>query len=117
MGAQVGAALGQSIGFNIGSGSGSSSSSQEAQRGRSSSTSQAGSQGSGSATNMIALLEADMKLYEIALGELKPNDMSVSFFADIMELPSSYFEIGKLLEGCNMKDLLKRYGIKCVTYI
>ena len=43
---------------------------------------------------MIAMLEADLKLYEIALGELRPDEMSAAFFGDIMALPSSYFDLG-----------------------
>ena len=107
MGAQVGAALGQSIGFNSGSGSGSSSTDQNAQRGSSRSTSQSGSKGSGNTVNMIALLEADMKLYEIALNELKPDDMSADFFADIMELPNSYFEVGA---GIVFQRFISKWG-------
>ena len=94
MGAQVGQALGQSIGFNVGSSSGSGSASQNAQAGASRSASQSGSQASGSVTNMIALLEADLKLYEITLDEVKYSDMSTYFLTDFMHLPISYSDIG-----------------------
>ena len=93
-GAQMGAALGSSIGLNVGSGRGSSSSSQSASRGGSRETSQNSATGSSNTVNMIAMLEADLKMYEIALGELKPEEMSAGFFSDIMSLPSSYFNLG-----------------------
>merc|ERR1719334_2453030 len=107
MGAQIGQALGQSISLNIGSSTGSSSNSQNGNFQAEASSKQSASKSSRSQVNMIAVLEANMKLFEVTLDELKPDDMSASFFADVMQLPTSYTEIGA---QTIFEDFILRYG-------
>ena len=107
MGAQIGQALGQSIGFNVGSSTGSSSNSQNGNFEGEASSEQSASRSSRNQVNMIAVLEANMKLFEVTLDELKPDDMSASFFADVMQLPTSYTEIGA---PTIFQDFILRYG-------
>ena len=107
MGAQVGQALGQSIGFNVGSASGSASSSQNGNRAAEASAAQSASSNTQNTVNMVAVLEANLNLYEITLDELKPDDMSASFFADFMQLPTSYYQVGA---ASAFQEFILRYG-------
>ena len=65
------------------------------------------SQGSQSSTSFMALLEADMKLYEIALDHSTPEDLSAPFLTDFIDLPTSYYLIGADIK---LQDFILRYG-------
>ena len=52
---------------------------------------QSSSSRAGSSQNMIAILEANLELYEILLDELKPDDLNINFLREVVELPKRFF--------------------------
>ena len=94
-----------SVGVGWGSGS-----SRETDQGESSSNAnqkQSAKSIRGSSSHYIAVLEADLKLFEITLDSVSPNDLSSPFLRDFIKLPSSYYKIGADVE---LQSFVLRYG-------
>ena len=106
-GIQLGKALGEAISFNVGSASGSGSNSRNGNRNADSSGSSSRRRNNINTVHMVAVLEATMKLYEITLDDVTPNDLSPSFLADFMDLPLSYSQVGAPVA---FQDFILRYG-------
>jgi hypothetical protein len=70
-------------------------------------TNQANSQSKSNSNSFLAVLEADIKLYEIALDSSTPTDLSSTFVKDFIALPTSYYKIGADIK---LQDFVLRYG-------
>jgi len=108
-GLEMGNALQNSIGgsINFGSKSGKQSGNTNSDSSSAQSSSMSNSNSDTSATNMLAVMEADVKLYQLALGEMKPDDLSVEFYSSLIDLPTSYFDLGA---DVKYQEFILRWG-------
>ena len=72
---------------------------------------QARSKSSSESNSHLAVLEADFKLYEIALDHSVPSDLSAAFLGDFSNLPTSYYYIGA---DVKLQDFILRYGTQYI---
>ena len=69
--------------------------------------SQSSKQRSGEQRQFLAVLEADMKLYELALDHSDPDNLNVNFLQDFNQLPTSYLDIDA---PAKFQEFILRYG-------
>ena len=58
--------------------------------------------------NFVATLEAELKLYEVALDHTDPDNLNLNFLKDFYKLPTSYLDIDA---PAKFQDFILRYGI------
>ncbi|XP_078666604.1 uncharacterized protein LOC144908685 [Branchiostoma floridae x Branchiostoma belcheri] len=76
-------------------------------------SSQASAQSSATSTRtFMAMMELNVFRYEIFLDFIKPEDLSLSFLRDFLNLPPSYFDIGAQIV---FQNFLLRWGTHCIT--
>ena len=99
-----------------GESTGGSSSTQSGVKSSESLEEQGESQSTSTSNSFLAVLEADIKLYEIALDHSSPSDLSAPFLEDFSNLPTSYYHIGADIK---LQEFILRYGthyVKSATF-